>query len=110
MAAEEPDAGPRTTADILAAGRSAERNSEWRLAAESYEQALRVMPRDATDAAAVRLDLARIYLRRLQSPELGMQQLRTFLQTWPQDPAAASVREELCRLAAARNLTESLCD
>jgi hypothetical protein len=111
VAVEEPDASPRTTtADLLAAGRSAERNGEWRVAAESYEQALRVMPRGANDAATVRLDLARIYLRRLQSPESGMLQLRTFLQTWPQDPAAASVREELCRLAAERNLTESLCD
>ena len=111
VAVEEPDASPRTTtADLLAAGRSAERNGEWRVAAESYEQALRVMPRGAHDAATVRLDLARIYLRRLQSPESGMQQLRTFLQTWPQDPAAPSVREELCRLAAERNLTESLCD
>ena len=111
VAVEEPDASPRTTtADLLAAGRSAERNGEWRVAAESYEQALRVMPRGANDAATVRLDLARIYLRRLQSPESGMQQLRTFLQTWPQDPAAPSVREELCRLAAERNLTESLCD
>jgi hypothetical protein len=111
VAAEAPDANPRTTAaHLVAAGRSAERNGEWRAAAESYEQALRVMPRSATDAATVRLDLARIYLRRLQSPESGMHQLRTFLQTWPQDPAAASVREELCRLAAERNLPESLCE
>lgn len=110
-AQEEADAGARTTAaDLLAAGRSAERNGEWRVAAETYEQALRAMPRGAADAATVRLDLARIYLRRLQSPESGMQQLRTFLQTWPQDPAASSAREELCRLAAERNLTEPLCD
>jgi hypothetical protein len=108
---EESDASALTGADdLLAAGRSAERNGEWRLAAERYEQALRLMPRGASDAATVRLDLARIYLRRLQSPDSGMQQLRTFLQTWPLDPAAASVREEFCRLVDERNLTESLCD
>ena len=61
------------------------------------------------DAASLRLELARIYERRLGQVRRAAHHLRQFLQAEPDDVAAASAFRELCRLSAHGGMAEPMC-
>jgi hypothetical protein len=108
-APEEASAPGRDWSALLQEGRAAERSADWNGAVDAYESALGAMPAGAPEAATLRLDLGRIYVRRLDRPERGMFHLRRFLLTSPNDAAAPSVREEFCRFVRENGQTDPLC-
>jgi len=61
------------------------------------------------DAASLRLELARVYERRLGQVRRAAHHLRQFLKAQPDDVAAASVFRELCRLSVLGGIAEPMC-
>lgn len=60
-------------------------------------------------AATAHLELARLYGRETHGTRSAVAHLRVLLRDHPDDPAAASVFRELCRLAALGGLVEPMC-
>lgn len=104
---EEDEAPPSLSSGELGQlARDAQRRRDWASAAEHYEAWLRQTPVGA-GAGAVRLDLARIYLRRLDDPAGAYRHLESFLRSHPDDVAAPMARDEFCRVARTLGRTPS---
>jgi RNA polymerase sigma-70 factor (ECF subfamily) len=67
-----------------------------------YRSLLDRLPPMHPIAAAVHLDLADIYLHRLNSPGRAAPHLRTFVERWPSDVETDSARHELCKIDASQ--------
>jgi hypothetical protein len=107
---------PRAVANDLAPARervaaTEQLQREGRLsdAAARMEALLEEGALPGLEATSLRLELARLYERRLGQPRRAAHHLRQFLAAAPDDPAAASVFRELCRLAGLTGLSEPLC-
>jgi tetratricopeptide (TPR) repeat protein len=74
-----------------------------------YNTVLERLPSDDATAGAVHLDIANLYLRKLDAPKRALPHLRIFLDRWPDDVAAPSVRREFCRVARQLDRREPRC-
>ena len=77
----------------------------WADATDAYERLIR----NGSVSSGARLDLARLYLRRLDEPARAVPHLRAFVERNPTDPVAESARRELCRILEASGEEEPLC-
>lgn len=91
--------------DARAEAERAMAERRWNDAAQAYEALIR----SGRGGAGVRLDLARLYLRRLDAPAQAVPHLRAFVERNPTDPVAESARRELCRVSAELGVEEALC-
>ena len=80
-------------------------DQRWADAAAAYERLIA----NGSGSSGARLDLARLYLRRLDRPELAVPHLRAFMEGNPSGPVAESARRELCRIHEASGEEEPLC-
>lgn len=66
---------------------------------------------EATDpvAGSIRLDLARIYLKRLKRPRQAAVHLRRFILSRPHDAATPLAREEYCKIVVASGRADEIC-
>jgi hypothetical protein len=96
--------------DLRARARALAAAGDWRAAAAAWERVLAQVPASSGEEATIRLDLARIYLRQLESPLQATGHLRSFVQRFPNDVATPSVLQELCRISRERGWVEPLCD
>ncbi|MFU8804058.1 MAG: zf-HC2 domain-containing protein [Bradymonadaceae bacterium] len=113
--ASRADAPPRP------ARNNARRDRLWRDASEAmggrrygeaarhYEALLNEIPSSDPASMSIRLDLARIYRQHLDRPERAVGHLRTFVMNRPDDVAAPSAVQELCRILAVTNERDPLC-
>lgn len=101
---------PGDVADLRQQARRAMSRKDFATAARKYESMLDDLPDGHGAVPSVHLDVARLYLRHLERPEAAADHLRTFVTGWPDDPAAASAREELCRISSDLGRAEPLCD
>ncbi|MEZ4460702.1 MAG: hypothetical protein R3E66_13435 [bacterium] len=60
-------------------------------------------------AGSIRLDLARIYLKRLGRPQQAAIHLRRFVTTRPNDAATPLARDEYCRIVRNSGRTDEIC-
>ena len=60
-------------------------------------------------AGSIRLDLARIYLKRLGRPQQAAIHLRRFVTTRPNDAATPLARDEYCRILRNSGRTDEIC-
>jgi hypothetical protein len=74
----------------------ARHQGEVRRAASLLESALEQTAPDASARADLLLQLGRLQLEHLDHPERAGRYLREFLERWPNDPVASSVRRRLC--------------
>ncbi len=95
----------RTTDPAIERATAAMEDRRWADAAEAYEEVIR----DGAGTGAIRLDLARLYSRRLDTPARAIPHLRTFVLDNPGDPTVDSALRELCRLSTREHLDEPLC-
>lgn len=93
-AAAQPD--EPSASELVRLGRSLLREGDSRAAASNWERALRSIERGSADEAAVRLDLARLYLVQDPTDPRIAVHLGEFLNRFPNDAAAASARATLC--------------
>jgi len=103
------DSEPREAAGAFSLAEAAQREGR-------FEDAVRILEglvseRGASDAetGSARLELARLYSRRLNEPQQAIWHLRRFLATYPNDVATESARDELCRLLNARGEEDPVC-
>jgi len=106
---ERPDL-PDPVAERRRQARAAMERRDFEQAARKYEAMLDELPDDHEATPSVHLDVARVYLHYLDRPKAAAGYLRTFVRRWPDDPAAESARDELCRIAGETDDDESLCD
>jgi hypothetical protein len=85
---------------LRARAERATRDRRYHDAIRYYRSLLDRLPPVHPIAASVHLDLAHIYLHRLNSPGRAAPHLRTFVERWPSDVAADSARRELCKIDA----------
>lgn len=85
------------------ADRAASRGAYER-AASHYRSFLDRAPDGHPGIGPVHLDLANLYIHRLDAPAKAVPHLKTYVRNWPDDVATPSAREELCRIT--RNLEE----
>lgn len=71
---------------------------QYAQAAQDYERILQRTGAASPEAATLRLELARLYMRELNQREPALNHLRAFLKDHPGDVAAPSARRQLCRL------------
>jgi len=98
VAPEPPEpvrADPRRLRDEA---REALRAGDASRAASLYEEALTRLGPAAPEAASVRLELARLYASRLGQSGRAVEHLRAFVDRYPEDVAAPSARQQLCRM------------
>ncbi len=88
----------------------ATRRGEYQEAVRCYRRLLERLPPMHPIAASVHLDLAQIYLHRLNSPGRAAPHLRIFVERWPTDVAAPSARRELCKIAEETGKPEVDCE
>jgi hypothetical protein len=108
VAANEGEAAAFEPALVLAGARGAQRTRNWREAADYYEVWLS-QSAASSQAGAVRLDVARIYLDRLSDPFRAMGHLEAFVTQFPDDVAAPAARAELCRIAMSMGREVATC-
>lgn len=101
---------PELAPTPLALSERAEREGRYAEAAALLEGALEAGALTDDDAALARLELARLYETRLAQPARALRHLRAFLDSRSADPAAASVRRELCRLLDRLDLVDDTCE
>jgi tetratricopeptide (TPR) repeat protein len=77
---------------------------QYAQAAQDYERLLTRTPAGTPEAATLRLELARIYMRELNQREQAIGHLRAFIKDHPDDVAAPSARRQLCRLGGADDI------
>lgn len=104
---KESEQGRR--AKLLESGRRAMAARDYAEAANHYEALLREMPGTDPASMTIRLDLARLYRQHLDEPERAIGHLRTFVMNRPDDVAAPSAVQELCRLLSATDERDPLC-
>lgn len=95
--------------EYRAAARSALAAGDLVAAATHLESLIVAGHPGPTELATTRLELARLYGNHLGRPLRAAQHLRALLDASPDDPAAASVFRELCRLSARAGRIEPLC-
>lgn len=100
---ERSEPAPAPSASERANRAMAERR--WADAARAYEEVVA----DGSATGAVRLDLARLYIRRLRTEERSIPHLRAFVTENPADPASDSALRELCRVTSDAGIPEPLC-
>lgn len=88
----------------------ATRGGQYHDAVRYYRTLLERLPPMHPIAASVHLDLAHIYLHRLNSPGRAAPYLRTFVERWPADVAADTARRELCKIAEQTGEPEPGCE
>lgn len=67
-------------------------------AVDLLEEALQLAAPSDSAHGDILLELARIHLRQLDEPEMAADYLESFIAMWPDDPAAAAIRSQLCEL------------
>jgi hypothetical protein len=102
-----PDAAAPGSALLRA--ENAQRRGRYDEAARILETFVEAGEPGQLDIGLARLELARLYETRLDRPNRAAHHLRRFLAEQPSDPAAASARRELCRLAPRLGLDEPGC-
>lgn len=107
---EEPEEPASTTPrqlheDALEALRGGEPHRAADLLEEALEQT------DPTDPARadILLELARIHLHELDDPDRSGDYLNRFVEQWPDDPAADTIRDRLCEMEV-EDVGEAVCD
>ena len=88
---------------------TASRAGRYHEAVRQYRALLEGLPPMHPNAASAHLDLARLYLHRLNSPKRATPHLRTFVERWPDDVAAPTARRELCKIAEQADRVEPAC-
>jgi hypothetical protein len=82
---------------------------KYRRAARKYRRFLERTPSDHPGGGPVRLDLANLYVHRLDQPAEAVPHLRSFVDNWPDDVAAPSARDKLCEITRELQQFESDC-
>ncbi len=77
--------------------------------AAMLEKLLGMLDANEPAAGSIRLDLARIYLRRLNRPQQAAIHLKRFVTTRPNDAATPLARSEYCRILSSGGRTDELC-
>jgi hypothetical protein len=95
---------------LRARAERATRKGQYHDAVRYYRSLLERLPPVHPIAASVHLDLAHIYLHRLNSPGRAAPYLRTFVERWPTDVAAPTARRELCKIAEQTGEPEPGCE
>jgi tetratricopeptide (TPR) repeat protein len=95
-----PSPQPRVETDAALRQRASDAlaSRQYAQAVSAYEQLLKRAPRGSAEAATLRLELARLYMRELNQREAAARHLRAFIADHPNDVAAPSARRQLCRL------------
>lgn len=106
---EADSTDPHTLEVLRARADEALRGGELSRAARLLESGVARLGPDHPWALTARLDLARIYSRRLDRPEAAMGHLRAFLAAAPTDVAAPRVRAELCALLGGVASSDPAC-
>lgn len=86
------------------------RMRQYRDAARLYEELIVELPSGHPAAMSARLDVSRLYMKQLDSPERAVPHLKRFIVDRPSDPAAPSARETLCRILESRGESDAACD
>lgn len=115
--AEAPKRPKKVASKMPAVDRSALREEAQKAMQERrYEDASALMERlleqvPASDpiAGATRLDLARIYLQRLNQPQKAAFHLKRFVLARPSDAATPSAKAEFCRITHESGRSDALC-
>lgn len=106
-ASQEPTPSPE--ADLPTQARRALGRRDYREAARLHEAWLRSLPTHSGQAATVRLELTRLYLRKLNRRADAMEHLRALLRDNGGDPIAVEARAQLCGLLGPRAAQDPAC-
>lgn len=116
-ATDEPGSGEEETsggaADLRKLRVRADRaatEKRWQEAVKRYEKFLARATPDHPDAGPVHLDLANIFIHRLDRPAAAVPHLQKFVDRWPRDVATPSARRELCRITRELDQFEARCN
>lgn len=85
------------------------REGKWEEAAGVLEKLLADLSPTSAGAGAIRLDLARLYLKHLNRPQQAALHLKRFVVSRPRDPATPLARQEYCRIVEASGRQDALC-
>jgi hypothetical protein len=96
-------------ADLRNAANQLIRQGDVEGGAAMLEKLLRMLDANEPAAGSIRLDLARIYLRRLNRPQQAAIHLKRFVATRPNDAATPLARSEYCRILSSGGRTDELC-
>ena len=107
---EAEEVGPVSVRELRESALESLHRGDHRQAVEVLGQALQKT--DATDhtRADILLELARIHLHDLDEPRQAADYLDRFLAHWPEDPAADSIRKQLCDMNSIDRSDAALCE
>ena len=89
---------PKSSSDLHEEALTALHDGQPGRAVDILEEALELTGPSEAARADVLLELARIHLRDLDTPEQAAEYLDQFIEKWPDDPAADAIRSQLCDL------------